>query len=239
MKKGFLITAYKQINLVEENIIRIKNYKNLSDSIIVIVTTSEIDIGFKNLEKYENVFVIEYKDAVPCDGILNLTKRIFNSIQKGMYLMKDLFVDVVLHIHSDTYWDENKENILINNFNDVINNNYLFSGDIDIHCESGAPIPKDIHFHPEGLIFNMNECIKYNFVFTLGELWDNNEFKSHNYGSPEALIGQFAIFCLSGENIISLNQTIPEIYFSKVKIRNYRTYHGTFSDGLINLKINQ
>jgi hypothetical protein len=237
MKTGFLITAYKQIELVEQNIIRIKNYKKLSNSIIVVVSTSEIDIGFKKLERYENVFVIEYMDAIPCnDLMLNLAKRIFNSIQKGLLFMKDLSVEVVLHLHGDTYWDENKENNLLFNFNDVINNNYLISGDIDIHSEYNPLIPKNIHFHPEALIFNIKECIKYNYGFTLGELWDNKEFKSHNYASPEALIGQSLIFYLSGENIISPNQKIPQIYFEKVKIRNYRTYHGVFPDGLINLK---
>lgn len=45
MKPAILITAYKQKDLCEENILRIRNeYKLLKDCQIVIVTTSEIDI---------------------------------------------------------------------------------------------------------------------------------------------------------------------------------------------------
>jgi len=62
---AFVITAYKQKNLVEENILRIQNeYKTLNEAKIIIVTTSEVDVGFKALEqKYKNVIVIEYPDA--------------------------------------------------------------------------------------------------------------------------------------------------------------------------------
>lgn len=62
---GFLITAYKQIGLVEQNILRIRDdYKHLNKSPIIIVTTCEYDIGFIELEyKYNDVYVIEYPNA--------------------------------------------------------------------------------------------------------------------------------------------------------------------------------
>lgn len=241
MKKyGFLITAYKQIELVRENINRIRNnYKILNNSDIIIVTTSEEDIGFKSLEEYENVHVIEYKNAPPMLSFCDLSKRIFNSIQFGLYMAKELEIDCVLHLHSDTYWEIHKENILFNYMNIVLDDNLLFSGDIDIHCEFNSPIPPNIHFHPEGIIFNIKECLKYGYGFTFDRIWKNDGFISHNICSPEALIGQYAIFCLSSENVIKSTDVIPYIYFQKIKIRNYRTYHGIFDDGLINLKTKQ
>ena len=60
---GFLITTYKQE--VESNIIRIRQkYQHLNKCKIIVVTTSEEDIGFKKLEqKYQDIFVIEFNNA--------------------------------------------------------------------------------------------------------------------------------------------------------------------------------
>ena len=53
------------------------------------------------------------------------------------------------------------------------------------------------------------------------------------------LIGQFAEFCLSGKLICDKNQDHSEIYNEKVNIRLIRTYHGSFENGLVNMKIIQ
>lgn len=237
---GFLITAYKQVELVEENIKRIQSYKHLNNSKIVVVTTSEVDVGFKKLESYNNVHIIENKEVPEYTDLGTLSIRIYNSIQKGLFLLKDYDVDVCLHLHSDTYWSFDKEKKLLNYLYEVYNNNYLFSGDLDIHCEESSPLPKGVHFHPEGLIFNVSECYKYGYGFTFDKIWDDSYgFKSHNYKSPEALLGQYAIFLLTKENIINKSKEIPKLYFDKVKVRNKRTYHGEFNDGLVNIKTKQ
>ena len=113
----------------------------------------------------------------------------------------------------------------------------IFSGDIDIHCDSTKIIPKNTHFHPEGLILNINECFKCGYGFTFHNIWnDKCSFKTHNIASPEALLGQYAEYCLSGNNILKNTYKLSDIYKEKVKIRNYRTYHGEFDDGLVNMK---
>lgn len=62
---AFLITAYKQVDLVEQNILRIRNeYKTLNNCFVIIVSTSEVDVGFAKLaDKHRNLVIIEYPNA--------------------------------------------------------------------------------------------------------------------------------------------------------------------------------
>lgn len=46
---GFIITAYKQKDLVIENIKRIKSYELFDNPKIIVVSTSEIDIVFSKI----------------------------------------------------------------------------------------------------------------------------------------------------------------------------------------------
>jgi len=230
---GFLITAYKQKDLCEKNIENIKEMFQ-ENCKIVIVSTSEDDIVFKELEKYENVSVIEFKDAPPYEGdFCSLTKRILLSIEIGLKKLTELNVDYCLHLHSDTFWDANKKNILVDTFNDLIINDYLIIGDIDVLCDCVMAIPQNTHFHPEGLFINIKYSNEIGYSY-FSNIFNDSGFLSHNFCSIEALISQYAIYCLSGENILTVNTYIPIIYFEKVKINLRRGYHGVFESGLIN-----
>jgi|GEM_PF-1566924 len=246
MKTGFIITAYKQIDLCTNtiNMIR-KDYGILKTSPIIIVTTSEEDIGFKELENInDNIFVIENKDVPRCTPVnylgiehygFNLSKRILISLQKGLDKAIELNLDVIIHLHSDTYWQSNKIDILTEYLKDVYENKLLFSGDLSL-IDVDSPITRDIHFEPEGLIINIKESVKCGFA-KFENIWAG-DFNSHNYGSIEAMIGQFAVWCLSKQTILS-NEPLPKIYREKVKIRQTRPCHGIFEDGLVNQKIIQ
>jgi len=247
MNVGFLITAYKHLELVEQNINNIQQYQYLADSPIVIVTTSEEDIGFSSLEKkYKNVYVINFnnapkyeeigfKNTLPLYGV-SLAKRIFLSIEKGLKKHNDLKTDICVHLHSDSFWKKEFESNLILYCNDVYNNNILFSGDLCIE-DNSSPITNSTHFHPEGLIINISEAIKWNFI-NLNRIWNDNTFDSHNFGSVEALIGQFAAYCVTRQ-LITSNIVINDEYYKKVKARYTRPYHGEFCDGFVNLQITQ
>ena len=246
MKSGFVITAYKQLDLCNNtiNMIR-KDYGALRNSPIVIITTSEEDIGFKKLENInDNIFVIEYKDAPPYEPInylgrnhygVNLSKRILISLQIGIEKLSELHTDVILHLHSDTYWQSDKIDFLVNYLKDVHENKLLFSGDLSV-LDLNSPVSNDIHFEPEGLIINVNEATKYGFT-KFENIWAG-EFNTHNFGSIEAMIGQFAVWCLSKQTILS-KDPLPSIYREKVKIRSMRECHGVFDDGLVNQNIIQ
>lgn len=253
MKSGILITAYKHPELTERTIKSFRNdFKILNNIPIVVVTTSEIDVGFTDFEKYENVYVIEYRDVPPykIDSHIDinmqestdknvgvsLAKRIFLSIERGLTKLKELGCDVCINLHGDTYWDYNKEGMLISYFNTVYNENLLLSGDLCLE-DSNSPIPQITHWHPEGLIININESIKCEFN-KLHKIWLSN-FITHNWGSVEGLIGQFAVYSLTGISIIDKTIPLPNEYLSKVKVRNIRNYHGKFNDGLINELVKQ
>lgn len=252
MKTSILITAYKHPDLVESNIKRIREtYNILNDSQIVVVTTSEEDVGFYNMiKKYKDVHLIEFKDAPPYEPIwygtsnqksgwnygISLSKRIFLSIEKGLDLIDNLNCDVCLHIHSDSYWETDKEQILYNLMKKVYEDKLLFSGDLCID-DLNSSVTKNTLFQPEGLIINIDMAKKYNFN-KLSRIWDG-EFISNNWGSIEMLIGQFAEFCLSGKLICDKNTEHSELYNQKINIRLTRTYHGNFENGLVNMKIKQ
>ena len=61
----FIITAYKQLRLTEQNVLNIRNnYNHLNSCPIIIVSTSEEDIGFDSIsEKHDNIYVIKFFDA--------------------------------------------------------------------------------------------------------------------------------------------------------------------------------
>jgi hypothetical protein len=252
MRPSILITAYKHPDLVENNIRRIRDtYTLLNNCPIVVVTTSEEDVGFYNMvKKYKDVHLIEFKDAPPYEPIwygtsdqiagwnygISLSKRIFLSIEKGLNLIDELNSDVCLHLHSDSFWETGKEKILYNLMKEVYDKKLLFSGDLCID-DLNSSITKNTLFQPEGLIINVETAKKYNFN-RLSRIWEG-DFNSNNWGSIEMLIGQFAEFCLSGILICDKNTKHSEIYEEKVKIRLTRTYHGFFENGLVNINIKQ
>lgn len=66
----FLITAFRQVDLTESNIKRIRGeYSTLRDCPIIIVSTSHDDPGFARLEEYPFVHFIHFKDAPGNPGV--------------------------------------------------------------------------------------------------------------------------------------------------------------------------
>lgn len=251
-----IITTYQQLKLTKDNILNFRNKFTgyFSTCPIVVITTSEDDIGFKKLEQeFENVYVIEFNDAPgsstcnwydfdPYNGKYRswihrfIVPRIFMSIEKGLKKALELNYTKVLHLHSDTFWQVSYESKLNKLFEEL--DNYMIMGDISISDDKAGPTPDGIHFHPEGLFFNLAKCIEnsnyglsYSTIFT-----HDSEFKSHNYCSPEALIGQYAAWCIDKVNIMDKSQCLSNNYWKNVKILLKRDYHGEFEHGLVNLK---
>jgi hypothetical protein len=232
---GFIITAYKQKELVIENIKRIKSYKLFDNPKIIVVSTSEVDIGFEEIEQYENVYFINFKDApqMTSRAAKEFVQRIFFSIRLGLIKAKELNIEKVLHLHSDTYWDAEKENNLYNIFLDL--NDYMVMCDICSSEDMYVGMGKKIHIHPEGIFLNIQECYKYGYGFNFDKIWNSN-FNSINMASPEELLGTYAIYCLSNEVITNFNTEIPQIYYDKIKFLMTREYHGIFDSGLCNIQ---
>ena len=235
---GFLITAYKQKDLVIENIKRIQSYKLFDKPKIIVVSTSEVDLGFKEIEQYENVHFIDFKDApkMSSRATKEFVQRILFSIRLGLIKAKELNIEKILHLHSDTYWDPEKENNLYNIFLHL--SNYMLICDICIGEDASVANGKKIHIHPEGLFFNIKECYKYGYGFNFDKIWCS-EFNCENMASPEGLLGFYAIYCLSNKVIMDFNTEIPQIYYDKIKFLMLRDYHGIFDHGLCNIKTDQ
>jgi hypothetical protein len=258
MNFAFIITAYLQLALVEQNIQRIRNeYKFLNNSPIVVVSTAEQDPGFAQLyEKYEEVYVIRYPDAPgstgstfksrpnPAGNYISwrhefLPARILLSLQKGVEFCRDVIgVDKVLHIHSDTHWKASKEQNLVEDIS--ILDKAMIIADTSEAEESSSQLskilPPMMHLHPEGLMLNLSKCSDNGYAFTFDKIFDQKSgFESHNFGSLEALLAQYAIYCLSGKNITKYDDVLPDEYFQNIYFRCCRPYHCETEYGLINL----
>jgi len=238
-KYGILITAYKQVDLTRKCIENFNRFANANNFIFVIVSTSEIAASFKEIgDDYKNAYAIEWFDAPRYTSNFCKVKRILLSIRMGLLMFEELGVDKVLHLHSDTYWQTEKENELMNLFSEL--SNYMIIGDIDVSGEKNDNLPKGLHFHPEGLMLNLNECKKYGYGFNFEKaflpLRKYCKFQTHNENSIEAMLGQLAAFSLTNENFLDNSKPLPQIYHDKVKINLYRDYHGVFENGLVNVK---
>ena len=260
---GILITAYKELDRTENNIQRIRNkYGKYKDLPIIIVTTSETDVGFKNLEKYTNVYVIEFKNAPGSKGsgfvsksrqFINLpgdewrfkyiAARILFSIKLGIQKASDLKIKAVLHLHSDTYWDENKLDNLEIDFDLIINKDLLFIGDLSADFTRDKWLPYGTMFCPEGMIFNIDKCISTGYYefdkIYVGPNKDNEwinkeEFFCPDYPSIEKLLGGWAHFVLSGKVITKCEDELEQIYLNNINIRSVRVNHSKFDYGLVN-----
>ena len=125
---GIIITAYKQIKLCQETIINFRNnFKVLNQNPIIVVSTSEVDCGFKEFEKsFPNVYVIRFYKANPIERVFHddlwLVRRILTSIRLGFLKLDKLNVKYALHLHSDTSWNASKENVLLSYIQDVHEN---------------------------------------------------------------------------------------------------------------------
>ncbi len=256
---AYLITAYRQKDLTEENIKRIRNeYKtSLKDSPIVIVTTSEDDKeNFGELqEKYPDVYVLHFPNAPGSEGAdwfhskenpagqyiswrhEFLPPRILISLQKAMCFANDMECIKAIHLHSDSYIPASYEEQLIKDI--YLLDTVMIIADVSEDDEASAAankvIPPMMHLHIEGLMLNLTKCLECGYGFTFSNIFDKNSgFQSHNYGSIEALLAQYAIYCLSGVGINKFDQELPKEYFQNVYFRMCRQYHGCW-DQIVNL----
>ncbi len=259
-KLAFVITAYNDVCSTENNIKRIRQeYKKFNNSDIIVVTTAEINVGFKELEDcYENVHVIEFFDApgnAACDwwvsppcypaelerGYISwrhefLPPRIILSVEKGLRLAHQLGNRYALHLHSDTYWLPTHEFELARQLTFMEHYGLMLITDISKDEEDSVRgqclLPEGLHIHPEGTIIALpSGFCDFHRVYD-----EKSGFKSHCYGSSEALWGQFAIWCVTGKNILSWKDHIPQDYYKRVLLRTSRTYHGVFPFGLVNVR---
>lgn len=260
---GILITAYQEIDRTENNIIRIRNkygkYKNIP---IIVITTSEIDIGFKKLEQYSDVHVIEFKNAPGSKGSNFVTKsryypnvpggewrfkyiaaRILFSMKLGIQRAAELNIKALLHLHSDTYWEEGKLDNLEIDFDRILSKNLLFIGDLSADFTRDKWLPYGTMFCPEGIVFNVDKCIStsyYNFdKIYEGPNRDNEwinkeEFYCPDYPSIEKLLGGWAHFIFTGKSLTCYEDRVEQEYLNNVDIRSIRVNHGRFDYGLVN-----
>lgn len=247
MNFGFLITAYQTVDLVEENLKRIRGeYTILNNCPIVIVSTSEEDVGFSSLvEKYKNVYFINFSNAPPITidsyrGFrhvqIGLGMRIFGSMELGMKKLIELDCDTIIHFHGDTYWVSEKENYLHQYAKELYESNALLSGDL---CEEDGDgrLPNHTRFHPEALLINLKNAETTGYI-NLSEIFKDDNFVSDHWGCIEGLIAQFARYKLDGGTIFH-DTKLPQIYYRNLLSRNIRPYHGHFDDGLVNIPIKQ
>ena len=252
----FIITAYDQVNLVEANIARIREQypTSIKNAPIILVSTSEDDL-FSHLSNQEYLHFLHYKDAPgnslnvhfktktnPAGKYIDwrqeyLPPRILSSISKALDCAFDLGCSSALHLHSDTFWLPNKIDNLLNELEEI--KEKLFIGDLSFPNEYSSfknkVLPHFIHFQPEALHFNVKKAKETGFS-NFHEIWkENTDFKMHNYGSIEALIGQYANFCLTKEIIVNYKDRLSKKYFKAIGFRTIRGYHGQFRYGLTNL----
>ena len=245
----FIITAYKQLRLTEQNVLNIRNnYNHLNSCPIIIVSTSEEDIGFDSIsEKHDNIYVIKFFDA---PGSLKnswynfkpheyncwrgnfLPPRILMSIEKALVLARSLGMKKALHLHSDTMWDANREDFLLEAIEKL--DNYTLMGDAHSR-DDGDPL----YVHPEGLFFNIEKCYDCGYGFTFSSIFkDDSAFKIDNYHGTEASVALYLAWCLTGKNIYITKKNkhlIPDEYKKEFSINLYRGWHGAFPHGMINL----
>jgi hypothetical protein len=254
----FLITAYQQVDKTEQNIKNIReNFDKLKDSLIIVVSTSADECGFRDMvQKYDNIAFMHFERAPgnPKNDWYKahdqefiswrqkfIPPRVLGSIEVGMSLAYQQGCETVLHIHSDTMCRGSKEDQLLLEIEFVQKNNLLFIGDLSSPCEAVKALPPMMHWNPEGMLLNLVECGTYDYGFEISretleygggftKLFNGSEtkFRSHNYGSIEALFGQYAVYCLTGDNVLSPTDPVPEIYYQKTRARSSRPPHGDF-----------
>jgi hypothetical protein len=106
------------------------------------------------------------------------------------------------HLHSDTYWRPDRIGFLLDEI--AARSRYTFAGDLSFSKEqsfrrSYGTSPPWVHFQPEESHFNLSACEACGFGFGFSRIREEDSgFAPHNFGSIEALIGQYAVSCLTG-----------------------------------------
>lgn len=261
-KIGFLITCYKQIVPTLENIKRIRQYIDLGNSPIIVVCTAEERI----FDSYEVDAVVHYIHDAPGSenstfqtksNILDpqydynqqwrhkyLTAIILHAIADGLKIAEDIGCTHVEHLHSDTYWEINYVNRIINFANQLTENDACIYADTNYLLDSEQILPDGFAWHPEGSMYNLEACRKYNFGFNFKEIYDSpndalNYIDKESFWTPhwhciEFLVPSWLLWQNCGQVISGYYDSVnPEFY--KRFIRGIpRKPHGIFPHGLIN-----
>jgi hypothetical protein len=247
---------FEQVELVKQNINNIRSFKYLKDSFILVASTSPKQGFLENFSDiYDNYNQISFVQMTWMDGNNDprmyasnpnqrvswrqefLPKRILISMDKCLDLLYTIKSDVVLHLHSDSFWKPTAELQLLKETDWLMNNNGLFVGDLSDEGEDYATKTKTLrqglHYQPEALLINLRERERLGYKFS--KVYDpEGGFQPHNHTCIEAIFGELACFCLNGTNILSYNDIPPPEYYAKVKPRCQRGYHGDWNH-LINL----
>ena len=243
----FHISCYRQVDLALQNIGNIRNnFKTLGQCPILVTSTSPDEVGFSDFpSEHEGVYVRLFNHAPGNPGVPwksrqthpewrleYLPPRIFIPIMEALSIAYMTGTKFVLHLHSDSFWMPDAEQLLIDECEMLEKENLLFRGDLSHLTDHVGAIPPGTHFQPEFLLFNVAECHKYGYGFKFREIWDDKSgFESHNYCAIEALFGQFAAWKLTGNSITKPDDVIPDIYKEKVSVRCERGFHGFFKHG--------
>lgn len=241
----FHISAFRQVDLTEKNILNIRNnFTELKDCPIIVTSTAPEDPGFGNLaHKYKDVYFLHFDSAPgnphviwksrqthPEWRIEYLPPRILLPIQHVMRFVYSCGSKFMLHLHSDSFWNPRAEDMLLHETEHLKCFKIMFRGDLSALTDDVGAIPRGTHFQPEGLLFNLEECYRWGYGFDFHEIWDEGSgFASHNYCALEALFGQFAAWKLTGACVTKPDDVLPHIYREKVSVRCKRIFHGEFS----------
>lgn len=176
-----------------------------------------------------------------------LTMRILLSMELGIQTARTLGIKGLLHFHSDSYWGVEQGNI-INDYNVLIGQSKMLMVDVAQQQENGV-LPKGMRFCPESLFFNVDECYKYQYGFNFSDIWTNPnsngdfvniyEFCCQDWCASEALLGQYAYYCLTGYNVFTGQDELDSVWYDKIAIRQCRDHHGHFANGFSNIETRQ
>lgn len=174
-----------------------------------------------------------------------LSMRILLSMEIGIKFAETLNIDGLLHLHSDTFWKSDYHHNIIHDYDMLINKNIMLITDIAQQQENNI-IPSGFKFCPEGIMFNIPECKKYEYGFSFSRIYNNknsngifddiNDFCCQDYCASEALLGQYAYFCLTHKNVFEPTDIVDPIFYNKIHRRIHRNHHGDFETGLVNVE---
>lgn len=251
LKFGFLITAYQQLELTRDNVDRIRNqYKVLKDVPIIIVSNSQEECGFNSIvEQYENIYYLHQTDApynnpgyiTYRDHYYNIIPRVFMAMQRGSEIAESIGLDIIVHIHSDTYYKPEYEQILLNTFNEC--------KDFMVICDLSQCMidiidrdtPHCLAWHPESMFINIKRCRELGYIFCFEDFLSGKyDFDLLNYTTIETIFGEIALNIVTGRTVkdIRSSQDRDEVLrdfqkFFKIGLTRYP--HGDFPNGLVNL----
>lgn len=257
---GILITAFENVSQVLENVRYIrKNFKEINKCQIVVISTTdkeEVKNRFTNLLYTEGLqpIIVKVLDNVPGNAGIKwknreqsyiswrhefIGPRVLRSMQEGFYLLLDAGVNYALHLHSDTTWKAEQEELLLKEINEVKN----IYGIVDLCEEDNLDVlPIGFHWHPEGMVLNIKaldifRALDWSKAFEKEDYSKSGyeEFSSHNYGSPEANLAQWVHYKMFGR-CINHNRDLPDPrFYQRFRFRMTRPYHGDF-EHIVNLE---